>query len=147
MSIEQIPLIPMVKILQIKDGYLQDKMINYHEEGLDERLISALKKLPCKADGIPIEFHISEKSGEDYEIWIKEDCIHIKAGGNEGAFYAIQTLRQLFVQDRVPCLYIKDKPDFVYRGFYHDVTRGKVPTVDSIKSLIDDMAYYKLNSL
>jgi len=44
-------------------------------------------------------------------------------------------------------LHIEDKPDFEYRGFYHDVTRGKIPTVETIKQLIDQMAYYKLNSL
>ena len=34
-----------------------------------------------------------------------------------------------------------------YRGFYHDTTRGKVPKVETLKMLIDQMAYYKLNSL
>lgn len=62
-------------------------------------------------------------------------------------FYAIQTLKQIFEQNEIPCCYIEDKPDFKYRGFYHDVTRGKVPTVATLKKLIDDMAYYKLNSL
>ena len=51
------------------------------------------------------------------------------------------------MEEQVPCLHIKDKPDFKYRGFYQDVTRGKIPTVDTIKKLIDTMAYYKLNSL
>ena len=42
---------------------------------------------------------------------------------------------------------IEDEPDFKYRGFYHDITRGKIPKVETIKRLIDNMAYYKLNSL
>jgi len=34
-----------------------------------------------------------------------------------------------------------------HRGFYHDVTRGKVPKTETLKRLIDDLAYYKMNSL
>ena len=44
-------------------------------------------------------------------------------------------------------MYIEDKPDFEYRGLYHDMTRGKVATVKTLKKLIDDMAYFKMNSL
>ena len=62
-------------------------------------------------------------------------------------FYGIQTLKQMFENDTVPCLHIEDKPDMSLRGFYHDVTRGKVPTVDTLKKMIDNMAYYKMNHL
>ena len=80
-------------------------------------------------------------------MWEETNAIRIVADSAAGAFYAIQTLRQLYLCDNVPCVYIQDAPDFGYRGFYHDVTRGKVPTVESVKELIDLMAYYKLNSL
>lgn len=143
----KINLIPSVKILEERNGFLKTKSVAYKKENLDARLVSALSNLPYDENGACIEICITGSTGENYELWIEEDIIKIQAVGVAGAFYAIQTLRQIFKQDEIPCLYIKDYPDFSYRGFYHDVTRGRVPTVDAIKKLIDHMVYYKLNSL
>lgn len=142
-----IHIIPSVKTLEIKEGYLKKKAIFYNEDFSDNRLKVAVSKLPYDASGTKLDVEIAGDTGEEYELWIYESSISIKASSPAGTFYAIQTLRQIFKHEQVPCLYIKDKPDFPYRGFYHDVTRGKVPTVATIKKLIDQMAYYKLNSL
>lgn len=139
-------LIPKVKQLEVQQGYLKNKELQVNSGNLDSRLLMALQCFSLDEKGVPLEFDI-EKDGEGYELTISENNIQIKAEGPAGAFYAIQTLRQIFKEDRVPCLHIKDQPDFKYRGFYHDVTRGKIPTVETIKKLIDAMAYYKLNSL
>jgi hypothetical protein len=48
---------------------------------------------------------------------------------------------------QIPCLQINDYPDFRHRGFYHDVTRGKVPKLSTLKVLIEKLAYYKINQL
>ena len=140
-------LIPEVKSLELSDGFLKKKGIFFNDKEMDGRLFAALKTLPCSEEGTPLDIEITGENGESYELYIGEEHIQIRAGGNPGAFYAIQTLRQLFKEDQVPCLYIKDWPDFSHRGFYHDVTRGRIQTVETIKRLIDDMAYYKLNSL
>ncbi len=113
----------------------------------DERVLVALTRLPYDASGAELTINISGNGGEGYELTIDASQIAICADSAAGAFYAVQTLRQIFTHDQIPCLYIQDKPDFPYRGFYHDVTRGKIPTVETIKALIDTMAYYKLNSL
>jgi hypothetical protein len=42
---------------------------------------------------------------------------------------------------------VEDAPDFSRRGFYHDATRGKIPTLDTMFELVDKMAYYKMNEL
>lgn len=140
-------IIPRVKTLEIKNGFLGKKAIFYNGITVDDRLLSALSHLPYDKTGIKVDICVTGDTGEEYELWIDEDAVNIKAAGSAGAFYAIQTLRQIFKHEQVPCLYIKDKPDFSYRGFYHDVTRGKVPTVATVKKLVDMMAYYKLNSL
>ena len=142
-----INLIPSVKQLEINSGFLTKNAIFFDDINCDARVISALKKLPYSKDGADIKININGTSGEAYEIFINENNITINADGSAGAFYAVQTLRQIFKNTEIPCLYIKDAPDFEHRGFYHDVTRGKVPTVKTLKKLIDDMAYYKLNSL
>jgi len=140
-------LIPKVKQLEINTGYLREKCLCSDIRGTDERLCKALDKLPLCENGLPMRIDVSGTAGESYELTITENSVQITAEGPAGAFYAIQTLRQIFKEEKVPCLHIEDKPDFKYRGFYQDVTRGKIPTVESIKKLVDTMAYYKLNSL
>ena len=83
---------------------------------------------------------------EEYRLELSDKII-INAKSERGIFYAVQTLRQLFEETCVPCCIIEDKPDLSYRGFYHDVTRGKIPTLETFKKLVDKCAYFKLNSL
>lgn len=141
-----IQLIPTVKKLELTGSRLQ-KMALCPVAVPDSRLAKALSKLPQAADGAKLTVTLTGGEGEGYSLDIAENAISITAEGPAGAFYAVQTLRQLFTQPEVPCLHIEDKPDFSHRGFYHDVTRGRIPTVETLKKLIDDMAYYKLNSL
>ena len=140
-------LIPAVKKLELTGGCFQKKSVSFQKGIYDIRLEQALEKLPHYEWGAPITLEIVGNTGEAYALWIRDASIDVKADSAAGAFYAIQTLRQVFQQQEIPCLYIQDKPDFPHRGFYHDVTRGKVPTVETIKQLVDTMAYYKLNSL
>ena len=140
-------LIPAVKKMELTGGSLAKKAVCCDTHGMDSRLVKALSRLPQAQDGVKLDIALTGGDSEGYTLRVTENAISIAAESAAGAFYAIQTLRQLFTQEEVPCLYIEDKPDFPHRGFYHDVTRGRIPTVETIKQLIDDMAYYKLNSL
>lgn len=140
-------LIPAVKTLKIKENYLCKKAISVETEGLDHRLVKALQKLPVAADGAPLTVTLTGGEGEAYTLDITREDIAITAANARGAFYAIQTLRQLFTHREIPCLHIEDAPDFPHRGFYHDITRGRISTLDTLLQLVEDMAYYKLNSL
>ncbi|MBQ2815412.1 MAG: family 20 glycosylhydrolase [Clostridia bacterium] len=142
-----IKLMPQVKSLNIKDGFLANKSLNISNLNCDIRLIEALSFFNCSVDGSPVIIETVDMGKEEYELIINTDSISIRARDSAGAFYAIQTLRQIFREENVPCLHIYDKPDFEYRGYYHDVTRGKIPTVSTLKKLIDNLAYYKINSL
>lgn len=140
-------IIPAVKELKTEDGFLKGKALCYPKDGYDVRILQTLKHLPYDENGVPVRLCVGDADDERYEISICENEICIDAAGAAGAFYAIQTLRQIFRYERIPCAKIRDWPDFPYRGFYHDVTRGKVPTLESLKALVDRMAAYKLNSL
>ena len=140
-------LIPMPKMLRQEKGFFLYKHVHVSTEGLDSRIVNALSKLPLSIDGARMTLKINGVKGEDYTLKITEDRIVLAAEGIEGAFYGIQTLRQIFTHDKIPCLYIEDRPDFSYRGFYQDITRGRVPKLEWLKQLVDQMAYYKLNSL
>ena len=84
-----------------------------------------------------------------YELHINADGIIITSGSACGLFYGMQTLRQMTQQEGccLPYTNIQDKPQIEHRGFYHDVTRGRIPTMDYLKKLVDRMAAYKLNQL
>jgi hexosaminidase len=89
-----------------------------------------------------------EHMRESYKLTVTKDDITI--GGQEsGAFYAMQTLRQLLPLQtsgtiRIPVKYITDKPRFQYRGMHLDVARHFMP-VSFVKKYIDLMSQYKFN--
>lgn len=140
-------LIPSVKQLELFNGSWDHSAITLKTEDTDERLVAALAEMETAKCGIPLYITVDQNGSEEYRLRIDEKGIVIRAGSEAGAFYAIQTLKQIIANGSIPYLEIYDKPDFEYRGFYHDITRGKIPTVETMKQLIDQMAYYKLNSL
>ena len=91
---------------------------------------------------------------EAYRLFVTPCRIDIVAGGAQGAFYAVQTLRQLlpaaaYEADDVravelPVVTIEDKPWLGYRGMMLDVGRHFF-TVDEVKEALDIMALHKLN--
>ncbi len=89
------------------------------------------------------------KQKEEYHLKITQDLIEIQGGTNAGILYGIQTLRQILENKGavLPSLTINDLPDMPNRGFYHDVTRGRIPTMESLKALADKLSYYKINQL
>ena len=71
-----------------------------------------------------------------------------------GCFYGLQTLEQLSrahaTSDQpalIPCCEVVDAPDFHTRGLLYDVTRGKVPTLDTLKMIVDRLASLKISQL
>jgi hypothetical protein len=83
-----------------------------------------------------------------HSIHVGTDGIRV-TGDAEGVFHGVQTLRQLITQRgaRLPALTLNDAPDFAVRGFYHDISRGKVPRLDTLMALVEKMSYHKLNQL
>ncbi len=86
---------------------------------------------------------------EEYTLDVNQDQIVIK-GGNAGIFYGLQSLLQLIEnvdgQLAVPGVAITDKPEFGYRGVMLDVSRHFF-TLDQLKKIVDQMAYFKFNRL
>ena len=99
------------------------------------------------ANGTVVISH-GEEMSEKYTLTINENGVIIYGDSAAGAFYGIQTLKQLLQQgNRLPYVEIHDAPEFTYRGFYHDVSRGRIPTLETLKKLVDKLALYKMNSL
>ncbi len=100
-----------------------------------------------KADSIPTE---------GYSLKISEAGIHIQASDASGAFYAVQSLRQLLPHDleqlnslprnsvHLPHVDIQDSPRFPYRGMHLDVARHFFPK-EFVKDYISYLAMLKMN--
>ncbi len=87
-------------------------------------------------------------NAEGYTIDIKPDSIEVVAQSPRGIFYAVCTLNQLISQSRdhrIPCLHISDHPDFPNRGVMLDISRDKVPTMQTLLDLVDMLASWKVN--
>ncbi len=84
-----------------------------------------------------------------YTLKIVEGTTIISGNDAGGLFYGVQTMKQLVrnFATRIPCMEIEDQPSFEARGLFHDVTRGKVPTLETLKALTDRLSFYKINQL
>ena len=92
---------------------------------------------------------------ESYELHITNDSIVVNALSAEGAFRAVQTIRQLIPYKSestdkdtwtIPTGTISDTPNYNYRGAMLDVSRHFF-SVEDVKKYIDVLAYYKMNTL
>ncbi len=86
---------------------------------------------------------------QQYTLAIHADGAVLCAGSLDALGWAVQTMRQIVRQSAglLPEVIIADEPDQKNRGFYYDVSRGRVLTLESLKWLADTMAFYKLNQL
>jgi hypothetical protein len=84
-----------------------------------------------------------------YDLESSEEGIVLTGGDEAGLFYGLLTLEQLLAQTgaRVPAFRISDAPDFPSRGIMLDVSRCKVPKMETLQRVVDLMARLKLNQL
>jgi hexosaminidase len=102
---------------------------------------------------------------EGYELTISKDGIRILFRETGGLRAARATLRQIIRQCsgagfqpancragmpaplELPCLKIRDWPDFARRGVMLDVSRGRVPKLETLLELVEHLADFKINEL
>jgi hexosaminidase len=85
---------------------------------------------------------------EAYRLSVDADGVEIRAGSSAGLRWGVETLRQLIgAGGRVPACRIDDAPTLALRGIMLDVSRGKVPTPETVREIIDLCARLKLNVL
>ena len=97
---------------------------------------------------------INENEDQAYKLIIKNNSIRLEATSSTGLFYATQSLKQLyryaFLNDdddiNLPCMTITDWPNFKIRAWQDDISRGPIVSIDYLKTLIPQMAEYKLNA-
>lgn len=99
---------------------------------------------------------LSSLKPEAYQLEVTPKKIEIKAADAAGYFYGVQTLRQLLPPAietansnnqnwLVPSISITDEPRFSWRGMHMDFSRHFF-SIDEVKTFLDYMALYKLNT-
>ena len=99
-----------------------------------------------------IEINIAPgKKNEAYSLQILKNKILISASTMNGAYYGLQSLRQLILfaekkNDRllIPCCIIEDVPRYSWRGLMLDESRHFFG-MEKVEQLLDIMALHKLN--
>lgn len=172
-SVEQVTVIPQPASVEVLDGtfvltpHTQANFL-YEAPGL-EYVASALEELSSEAFGQGIKMNLSsvdathginffldeEIPEEGYILEITGETIDVASSGAAGAFYALQTLRQLMTASAfdddpvrkvtIPSVRIEDRPQMGYRGTMLDVARYFFP-VEDVKAVLDIMAMHKMNT-
>ena len=125
-------------------------------ERLDPRVAKVLHELfpglhhvACRQRNAALRLETAPGPAESYRLQIAPAGIVLAAPDAAGFFYALQTLRQIRAQSggALPCLEIEDAPVWPLRGYYLDVSRGRVPRLEMLQRRIRLLAALKINHL
>jgi hypothetical protein len=114
---------------------------------IDWEIVSG-RNIPAEQVGILLRIIPGEmKHKQGYDIKITEKDFSVIANSPQGIFYGIQTIKQLvkIYGKNLPALRIIDFPDFPNRGVMLDISRDKVPSMNTLFHLIDLLASWKIN--
>jgi len=115
------------------------------------RRLPGVYKLP---DGRPAAIRLLRTQSapahpEGYALTIDRSGVTVEYREPAGLRAATATWRQLLRAHgrRLPCLQIRDWPDFVRRGVMLDISRGRVPKLQTLLDLAGKLADFKINEL
>ncbi len=120
------------------------------KNGLGSRLqkLKASVKVPANSFLLRLNDQLAVRP-EGYSIEISTQKVVITGRDAAGAFYAVQTIRQLLDRKgkvvQLPGGKILDEPAFSMRGFMHDTGRN-FQEIESLKKQLDILAAYKFNT-
>src|SRR5205085_11743497 len=94
-----------------------------------------------------IRSNSAPKQLEAYSLTIDRNEVRIEYRETGGLRAAVATLRQLRREHgrRLPCLKIRDWPEFARRGVMLDISRGRVPKLETLLDLVERLADFKIN--
>lgn len=90
---------------------------------------------------------------QSYKLLVENSGVTVIGADPAGVFYGVCTLSQLIDlaaqqgENTLPGVHILDWPDIPNRGVMFDVTRDRVPTLETLFELVDLLAGLKVNQL
>jgi hexosaminidase len=127
---------------QIQAGLLEHSGLHWE--------ITAGKGIPENQIGLILSIEqASDIRPQGYKLVCSKDGIRLSATNAAGIFYGALTFIQIIQQQEInlPDLTISDWPDYENRGVMLDISRDKVPTMDTLYRLIELLASWKINHL
>eukprot|EP00028_Trichosphaerium_sp_Am-I-7-wt_P007495 CAMPEP_0168533356 /NCGR_PEP_ID=MMETSP0405-20121227/17020_1 /TAXON_ID=498012 /ORGANISM="Trichosphaerium sp, Strain Am-I-7 wt" /LENGTH=543 /DNA_ID=CAMNT_0008559385 /DNA_START=519 /DNA_END=2147 /DNA_ORIENTATION=- len=112
---------------------------------------SSVSKLEVTLN-LPYNENLTLSTDESYDLTLSKTAFTLKANTVFGALRGLETFSQLVTfnynsyEYSAKLVTISDRPRLSYRGVMIDTAR-RFMTVSSLKGLIDQMSFYKLNSL
>ncbi|TVR71019.1 MAG: hypothetical protein EA408_10180 [Marinilabiliales bacterium] len=149
-------IMPVPKELEVMTGSFRvPDAVNYVSEtgnnGIGDEMIERFSGLPLTVTGSPwLRFIRDGRLPEQgYSLIIGAGGIDIEGGGNAGLFYGLVTLGQIIDQSEgnIPAMKITDWPDMETRGVMLDISRDKVPSMETLYGIVDFLASMKYNHL
>lgn len=89
------------------------------------------------------------RGGQWFRLRLRADGVQLDAGGEAGERYGRQVIERLRASGckAIPAVEIEDWPDFAVRGVMLDISRDKVPTMATLRRMVDDLARLRINQV
>ena len=128
---------------QLKQEWNIQATVNNAKSG--KRIILTRKRVPSEINSLP-----AKKSVQAYRLTTAADELIIRAKGESGLFYGVQTLMQIIQEEGngafVKGIEITDWPDIPTRASHYD-TKHHQDKRSYVEGFIRDLARYKINML
>ncbi len=82
-----------------------------------------------------------------HAVSVTREGVTVRSGDDAGAYYALGSLLQLTGPEGLACCAIEDAPALPERGFMLDVSRTKVPSLETILRLVNALSSLRYNRL
>ena len=88
-------------------------------------------------------------ASQEYRLTMNPHKVDLRYHSEEGLHYALVTLKVLKLNygNNIPCADIQDSPDLPVRGLMLDISRNKVPTLETLIGIVDLLGDLKYNHL
>ena len=134
-------LFPQPQSVTVSEGTYSFPLKDGHTD-----LVSFFKAVKAGVPGVQTQ--VDEKlQKEGYRLTVGQTGIKISYAREEGLFRAVTSLLQIVNREKgkLPFMEIEDWPILPRRGYMLDISRGKKPTVATIKGMIDFLSFLKYN--
>lgn len=169
---QNVGLIPMPKQVELQEGtfvWHQPRVAFSPSLSNTDFLMELLEDLPevgvqksGEMNAAEIRFSLVDNlpvttlKQQAYRVEVTENHIDVQAITEQGLFYGLQSLKQLYRYNyrmdhtqyqwvEIPCMVIVDYPALEWRGWMDDISRGPIPTMDFLKKQIRILSEFKLN--
>ena len=137
------------KVLKISNLKLKFNAFSFVKNEFSDNLFERIKELFLIDSDVGLQLYVKKISNlrnDEFKIETTPDEIYIYAKNEAAAYYALQTLKEILKQTS-NCFYVEDYPDLEIRGVMVDISRSKVPKLDTLKQMVKMFANLRYNHI